>query len=307
VNEQAPGQLEAAGASGELVLLATPAMRARRRPWAIVGVWAWQAGLALLVSWPAASLVGAAWGGSAVGDAPLWAPGGHALLDWLWHDLRGLTAPVRTAELVLLIGAVAGLLPAAILMTSLAHATRDRKAPGLARSVGLGVRALPAMTVLLVVVGLLQALVAVAAWLLGYGVASWAHAGLGEARAQQLAVASALPWLAFSSAIGVAHDLARAAIVRFKARGLWAVSVGIRAFRSAPLALWWSWAWRALGSAPALIAAALVAERLGGRGGFALVVLTVLHQSVAVVRVALRASWYAKALRAVDEMAPHAR
>jgi len=43
-----------------------------------------------------------------------------------------------------------------------------------------------------------------------------------------------------------------------------------------------------------------VAGKLGGHGGFDLVFLFVLHQSVVVVRVALRTSWMARALRAVD-------
>ena len=45
---------------------------------------------------------------------------------------------------------------------------------------------------------------------------------------------------------------------------------------------------------------AMVAGRLGGRDGAALVVLTVVHQLVLLSRAALRASWLAKALRAVD-------
>jgi hypothetical protein len=45
---------------------------------------------------------------------------------------------------------------------------------------------------------------------------------------------------------------------------------------------------------------ALVAARLGGRGGGALVALLLVHQLVLFARVALRASWLAKAARAVD-------
>jgi hypothetical protein len=45
---------------------------------------------------------------------------------------------------------------------------------------------------------------------------------------------------------------------------------------------------------------ALVAERIGGRGGATLFVLFALHQLVIGVRVAMHASWLAKALRAVD-------
>jgi len=66
------------------------------------------------------------------------------------------------------------------------------------------------------------------------------------------------------------------------------------------VSLWWSWAWRMLASVAPVLTGAAVAERLGGRGGVALVVLFALHQCVVVVHVGLRASWLAKALRAVD-------
>jgi hypothetical protein len=46
---------------------------------------------------------------------------------------------------------------------------------------------------------------------------------------------------------------------------------------------------------------AFVAGRLGGRGGGALFVVAALHQLVILARVALRASWLAKAMRLVDD------
>jgi hypothetical protein len=45
----------------------------------------------------------------------------------------------------------------------------------------------------------------------------------------------------------------------------------------------------------------LVADRVGGRGGFALFFLFVIHQLAIGTRVALRASWLARALRDVDQ------
>jgi hypothetical protein len=76
--------------------------------------------------------------------------------------------------------------------------------------------------------------------------------------------------------------------------------LGARTFRLAPAALAWSWAWRALASLAPIVAAAWAADRLGGRGGAALFALLVLHQAVVLARVGLRASWLARALRAVD-------
>jgi hypothetical protein len=123
---------------------------------------------------------------------------------------------------------------------------------------------------------------------------------MGEARAQQLEGVVLVVFLGLASAVGVVHDLARAAVVRFKVKGLRAFVLGARTFRLAPLSLWWSWAWRSVAAVAPVVAAAAVAGKLGGRGGAALVFLLLLHQAVVAVRVALRTSWLARALRGVD-------
>jgi hypothetical protein len=283
----------------ELVLLTPRAMSARRHPRAIAAMWVWQTVLALLVSGPTAGLARAAWRGDD-GDAPLWAPGGHALLDWLWHDAHGLRASVSGAEIVLGLGAIAGLVPMAAMMITLTYATRDRKAAGFVRSVAGGLRAFPSMLLLLVLAGLLQGLVVGAGGLLAYLIEGWAHEGMGEARAEQIAGVVFVVFLGMGSAVGVVHDLARAAIIRFKVGGLRAFALGARTFRLSPVSLWWSWAWRSLASITPVLATAAVAGRLGGRGGLGLAFLFLFHQSVVVTRVALRTSWLARALRGVD-------
>jgi hypothetical protein len=290
-----------------LVLVTTPSMRARRHPRAVVAMWAWQTVVAALVAWPAAGLASAAWGGDVHGDGALWAPGGHALLDWLWHDADGLRSWLHGALLTFALGALAGLVPVGALMTCLAYATRDRRAAGFARSIAAGLRAFGPMLVLLVVAGLAQAVVVVAGAVLAHGVEEWTHVSLGEARAQQLEGLVILVVLGFASILGVIHDLASAAVVRFHVRGMRALVLGARAWRASPLHSWWSWAWRAAcGVAPVLVAGA-AAGRLGGRGGVALVFLFVLHQAVVLARVALRTSWLARALRGVDAALRRAR
>lgn len=285
----------------DVVLVTTPAMCARRHPWAVVGMWTWQSLLALLASQPAAALAGAAYGGAPGGDAPLWEPGGHALLDWLWHEAHGVSAVVRGAEAALVIGWAAGLVPLAAMLFTMAHATRDWRNVGLARSVSAGLRAFRPFLVLAVVVGVTWTIVAG----LGAGAASLAQmlagASLGEARAEQLALLVALAFLAPASCVGVVHDLARAAVVRFRLRGLRALVAGARVFSAAPASLWWSWAWRACVGIVLVLVAAGVANRLGGRGGAALAALALLHQAVVLARVALRASWLGSALRRVDQ------
>jgi hypothetical protein len=287
-----------AAAPQELVLVTTASMRARRHPRALLAVWAWETVLALLASWPAASLVRAVYGGDPRGDAPLWTPGGHALLDFALHEQHGLRGVTTGATLVLVIGAVAGLVPMTALMTSIAYATRERRAAGFVRSITEGLLRFRPMLVLLVIALLAQGLAVGIGAGLGSLVESWAH-GMGESRADQLEGLVLALFLLIASALGVAHDLARAAVVRFHVRGLRALMLGVRTLRLSPLPLWWSWAWRALASVAPVLAVAAVAGRLG-HGAAALFFLLVLHQSVVLARVALRASWLAKALRAVD-------
>jgi len=276
----------------------TEAMRARRHPLAVLGVWAWQTALAWFAGWPAASLVRAAYGDDPRGDAVLWAPGSHALLDFLWHDAHGASAAVREAAAVLAAGAVAGLVPMATLMAIIAGTGRAPSV-GFARGVGEALRALPAMTLLLVVVTMTQAFTLCAGAFAGELAESWTHAALGEARAQELAAVLCFPFLILAAAIGVTHDLARAAVVRQAVGGMRALVVGATEFWTAPFSLGWSWGWRATAALAPVLVVGEAANRLGGRGGATLVLLALLHQAVVLGRVALRASWLATALRHV--------
>ena len=222
----------------------------------------------------------------------------------MWHDAHGLRAVVGLAEAVLIAGAVIGIVPATALMIEIAYVTRGRPHAGLLRSFSGGVRSLPSMLLLLVLSGLAQAL------LLGIGagvahlVEQVAHGRLGEAAAGVLQGAVLAAAAALASVAGVAHDLGRASIVRFEVRGWSAFGLGWRTLRIAPLTIWWSWAWRGGAGVVLVLLASVVAERIGGRGGVALLVLAVLHQAVVAARVALRASWLAGALRAVDGETP---
>jgi hypothetical protein len=285
---------------GELVLLTTGAIRARRHPWALAGLWGWQTVLAVGVSWPATSLVRAVYGSGPRGDATLWDAGGHAMLDFLWHGARGITPVAATGEFVLIVGAVAGLMPMAAAMFAMAYATRDSPAAGFVRSVAGALRAMPSLLLLLVVVGLMQAIAAGIGFVLAETVEAWAHTGLGEARAQRMGIGVGLVFVALVSGLGVMHDLARAVVVRSRTSALRALVLGAQTFGRAPLPIWWSWAWRALLSLAPVLAAAALAARIGGRGGVALLLLAFLHQGVVLSRVALRASWLAEALRSVD-------
>ena len=289
-----------AAVTDDLGLLTTDAMRARRHPRALLGLWAWETALAALIGMPLASLARDAFGADPRGDGALWSPGARELLSFATRELHGLNAIAIAAVAVLLAGAVAGLVPMAATMTAIAYATRDRKAAGLIRSVGEGLRQFPAMVLLLVIASISQGILVAVGFAAGSIVEAWTHSGMGEARAQQIEGLLLLVFVAAVGAIGVAHDLARAAVVRFKVSGGRGLMLGARTFRLAPIALSWSWAWRSLASLAPIVAAAWAAERLGGRGGLALGALLVLHQAVVLARVGLRTSWLARALRAVD-------
>jgi hypothetical protein len=282
-----------------LLDVTTEAIRARRHPWALVGLWGWQTGLAATASLPAASLVSATFRGGPRGDAPLWDAGGHALLDFAWHGARGLAPVTVAAELALVIGAIAGLVPTAAAMIAMACATGDRRGAGPVRSMAGALRAAPRLLLLWMIVRASQATLVGVGAAGALGIETWAQA-MGEVRAERLGIAVGFTFLVAASGLGVVHDLARAVVVRERASGMHALVRGARTFGRAPLPLWWSWAWRALVSLMPILAAAAVATRIGGRSGGALVILAVLHQAVVVSRVAVHASWLSCALRSVD-------
>jgi hypothetical protein len=266
----------------------------------VASVWAWQTALAAAASWPVASLARTAYGASPRGDSPLWDPGGHALLDFLWHGASALAPVSAAAEVALVVGAIAGIVPMTAMMVAMAHVGGDRDSARFVPCMANALRVAPSLLVLLVLVGAGQAATVGIGAAVGSGIATWAHSAIGEVRAERMGIAVGLVFVALASGLGVVHDLARAQVVRSQSKALRALALAARAFGGAPLPLWWAWAWRATLSLGLVLIGATVAGRIGGRGGQALVLLTVLHQTVVVSRVAFRASWLACALRSVD-------
>ncbi len=286
----------------DVVPLPAASIRARSRPWAVIGVWAWESALSLLGTAAAVALVRATYGRHPLGDAPLWDPGSLPLLGLLSREANGVRAATTSAALVLLVASVVGLVPMAALMIAISTSTRDGRAIGGPRAVEGALRAFRPLALLLAVLWLAQGVVVAVALLLGEGTQSWASRPLGDALAQQMAIGLGGLILAAAVALGLVHDLARAAVIRFGAGTMSALTAGTKALWRAPIALTWSWTWRALASVVPIVAVSLLADRIGGRGGIALVVLAALHQSVILSRVALRASWLAKAMRTVEDV-----
>jgi hypothetical protein len=275
-------------------------VRARRCPGAIAAMWGWEAALGLVVAWPAASVVARAFGGDPHGDAALWEAGGHPLLALLERHPDAIVAELTFAGVALLFAAVAGLLPmAALMVVMLERSSGCKRAAAFAAARAVG--AFPTLAVLLTVVVLAQGAAVGVGYLIAKLVELFASSALSEARTDTIEALVIVPVALIVAVLGIVHDLARAAAVRFRVGVLRALSLAAQAFRRAPWSSVWGWTWREGSSVCVVIGGALVAGAFGGRRGLALVVLTIAHQATVAARAALRASWLAKALRTVAE------
>jgi hypothetical protein len=283
-----------------IVLLGNASMRARRRPIAVLFVWLYELLVGVLLAAPIASYVKSVYGAHPDGDGPLWADGGLDLISFLADARHAISGMISMGALVLFLGYVVSVVPLALLLMSIAHTTADLRAPPLRQLWPRVVPTIPPLLALLAVMTVVEALLAGAAFFVGGRVGAAFSESMGDARADQIAVVATLFFLLGAAAAGVVHDLARAAVIRFRQTAWGAIKMGARTFARKPSRLLWSWMWRSGASLIPAIAAAALATRIGARSGLALFALFLIHQAVIVARVALRASWLARALRAVD-------
>jgi hypothetical protein len=321
--------------------LAPNTIHARRRPLAIAFVFLAEVAWALLLATPTHAWARHAWGGHPDGDAVLFtgasraSAGGRALLVWLGQEDAGLSITARTTIVLLAVGAVLMQLPLGALVASLAFGREpeadvdaseasERRAPRSLRLVEAW-RVAAASFLPLAALLALGAVVSVLVLTLGGLAASVVdHAladSLGDARAFTVRLVVLGLFAALAALAGIVVDLARVAVVRetgiAAARGASAPawSVMLRGGRAALVTARRSLGKAALGwTGRIVVAVALVAigyvasDVLGGRGGTALTALFVVHQGVILGRVALRASWLARALSLVapvqDERTP---
>lgn len=283
-----------------LLLLPNHAMRARRCPSAIAALWAWQAVLGTALAWPFAAIVRSAYGSHPRADAVLWEPGGLTLLDLVVRRLPALGALLDHALAIALFALVLGLLPASALLACIGFTTPDRKPPPFRDALALAIPAFVPSAVLFVTALLFEASLAAAALAAARLAEDGFERTLGDVGAGCIALGLFAVGGAVAAVAGVLQDAARAAVVRFSVGARDGFRTAFRALATAPVALLWSWAWRALASVVPVVFGGLLAGRLGGRGGGYLIVLLGFHQLTILVRAALRASWFARAMRAVD-------
>ncbi len=283
-----------------IALVANGSMRARRHPVVVLMVWAWTAVFGLAMAWPFARYVAGAYGAHPRGDGPLFDPGALALYDLVHHARDATPALFGHLVVVLPVALLGGLFPLAALLVAVAHTTRDRTNLRASALLRRATRSVPSLLFLLLLATIAEGLLVGLAVGAGSLVTSSLAGSAGEARADQAGFVVGAVLMILVAAVGVMHDLARAAVVRFRVSALRASVLGWKTLRRHPVANVFSWGWRALAALVPVVLGSMAAEKLGGRTGGALVGLFVIHQAVIGARVALRASWLARAMRSVD-------
>jgi hypothetical protein len=139
---------------------------------------------------------------------------------------------------------------------------------------------------------------------------SWLEDHLGATRAFYVQSALILLAAVVAAAIGVFGDLVKVALVRdvtesdlplasFSTRFRRAFSLAFHAIRIYPSTTFGAWGWRTALSALLVALGAIALGETSLQGGAALGAVVLVHQAIGGVRLALRASWLARALRLV--------
>ncbi|WP_437680388.1 hypothetical protein [Sorangium sp. So ce131] len=268
------------------------------RPGAVAAYFGYRALAALLLATPLSVLAAEVAGGYPDGEAVLFAPGGLMLVEV--QRLAEVAAAAIAAQLGVgaLLAAALGLIPLAALLVAL-----SRGGPLSAPDVGARVaRALGPLALLWGVA--LAAEVAAAALVLMPGVSVCAQLAVAPRTRDLAAAGVAAAALVPVAAIGLLHDVARAAVVG-EQRGFYdAVARALAALRAAPLAAAWAYAWRGTLTLAAFAGAAWGVHVAGVTSGPRVAAAFGAHLAALAVAAALRASWLAAALRLLDRAPP---
>lgn len=302
--------------------LAPRSIHARKRPVAIAFVFLMDLAWALVVATPVHAWARRVWGGHPDGDAVLFASGARDLLVWLGQNDAALAVTARTTIVLLVVGTVLMQLPFGALVASLAFGrvvpAADESGTGQLRSLRLrsalevGVRAFLPLAVLLVLGSAASVIVLLVGGLAASALDHTLTEALGDARSFTVRVVLIAVFAAVAAVIGVVVDLARAAVVRESGlsaiRGtaspawnvmLRGVRIALRTSRASLGRATLAWTGRAIVGIALLAIGYVAADELGGGSGVSLMLLFAIHQTVVLGRVALRASWMARALALV--------
>lgn len=288
---------------GEVEPVPAADMRARRHPVAIAAVWLFELGAAYLVATPLHAWARAVWGSHPAGDAPLFRPGGYALLGWLDTEGAELGIVLRTSALLLFVLSLASNVVTAGLVAVLA--TRGGRRFSLA--VRTGVAAFFPLLATGIVFGAIEGFFFGVGFFLSSELDHRLADGWGDERAFLARLALLSVFVVLTLASGVVGDLARVAIARDIARGTAdrplrdGIVTAMRAGRAKIGRALLAWGWRSALATGLVVLGVMLSDRMGDRGGGALWVLFFGHQSLVLARAALRTSWLANALRLIDD------
>jgi hypothetical protein len=277
--------------------LAPGRIRARRRPGAILLLWAFRLLGAWLVAAPVADAYSSGLGHLPGGDAVVFEAGGTYLLEALRLNSHQLLAAIRQGLWALLVMGAAGLVPLCALLVALCHAGRLRAGEWSHRTASH----LPTLAALVALTLLVQVALGILAALGLLGLRQPGHCALGPPGAQWPLLALVFVAAVLCLTVGVLSDLARAAAVLHGAGVAAACRLALRTARGCPTRVLLDWLTPAIWSLLAVAAAAILvhALRVQAAAGWRLLAVFSLHQLTALLLVALRANWLARALRAV--------
>lgn len=275
--------------------LAPGDIRARKRPYLILGLALARLLCGLCLAYPLAALVGTSGVGlRAEGDRALFESGGYLLLEVARLQGPALGNAARGLLPLLGLGLVIGVAGGSLLLVALSN-TGDKRASSLS---GRALSRLPTLLLISVLVGLAQAALLLFASIVAEGVPESMTRPVA-ATAGQLGI-----WLVAASiagALGGLGDVAKAASVRAEAGLALSLDQARRALFRRPILACFGWLPYAALLLVAFGIGAEIAELIdvSRPGGGRVALVFVVHQLVIVASVALRAGWYAKALRFV--------
>jgi hypothetical protein len=272
--------------------------RLRERWGALLFVWLFQLGAAVLIAAPIVGVIA----GTGVtahprGDRVLFEPGGVLLVETLRRGAGPLLGALRASGIELLVLGVVGSVPLAALL--LALASRDRLR--LESWLGGAIAHFPGFLLIGGAGWIARAVIVLLALLLSGGLGPGLESALGERGGDLALLVGAMFVVVLLTAVGIAADLARAAAVRTQGHALPSMLSGLRALASRPLAAAVSWLTPAVWSVAVVAVAALAvgALRVELAGSWRFVVALLAHQLAVLALLALRAAWLKSALELV--------
>jgi hypothetical protein len=273
-------------------------MTARARVRAVLVLCSFRAASGLLLAYPVARTLAAFLPQTfPTSDTLLFAPGGMFAVEALRLGKHAIRASLEGSGLSLVLLGITASFPFAIALSSLVHPSETL--PSLAKR---GAESTPSLVALGGAAALAQGLgIAAIAGVVGWLAGSF-DSLMDERRGDLLVVLLGLALTVPLFGLGLLHDLARAAVVRYGMRAIPSAKSGARKLWRAPGPVITAWLSPAAVSVALVLLAAWMTGVLDvGRPSAARVwAVAALHQATIVALVALRLRWLERALSLVD-------